>query len=120
MGLNLSEQAKIAYLQEKVKLAKRSQLISDVGAFFGVIVAVFGFWDGILILEILGITLFIIGFAGGTFYLKQYRNLMEDFRQMATASIVCPECGQKVPQENYAYCPFCVAPLKSWSMQAKH
>jgi hypothetical protein len=100
-------------LQEQIRFAKKSQLISDVGAFVGAALAVFGFLYENMVLGVAGAALFVLGFAGGTYFLWKYTKLTRKLAQLASSSVCCPECKMKVPKENYAYCPFCGAELKT-------
>jgi predicted amidophosphoribosyltransferase len=45
-------------------------------------------------------------------------HLSARFRQLTTG-FKCPECGKPIPQADFAYCPYCAAPLKSWALQTK-
>ncbi len=113
MALN----AELTLLKEKIKLVKKSQLISDAGAFTGPAIAIFGFLNDSLIIGVLGAGLFALGFTGGTYFLWKYTKLTQKMALLAASGFVCPECRMRVPAENYAYCPFCGAPLKSWRLQ---
>jgi hypothetical protein len=111
--------AELALLEEQIRFAKKSQLISDVGAFVGAAIAVFGFLYENYIIGVAGAALFVLGFAGGTYFLWRYTKLTRKLAQLAYSSVCCPECKKKVPKENYANCPFCGAELKTCKLQPK-
>ena len=115
----MSEAAQLAYVQEKIKIVKRSERMSNLGVVFGAITVVVGLLLENLILQISGVLFIIITFAAGTYFMKLRAGLMEELRQLTTG-FKCPECGKPIPQADYAYCPYCAAPLKSWSLQTKH
>ena len=115
----MSEAAQLAYVQEKIKIVKRSERMSNLGVVFGAITVVSGLWIENLIVQISGVVFIIITFTAGTYFMKLRAGLMEELRQLTTG-FKCPECGKPIPQADYAYCPYCAAPLKSWSLQTKH
>ena len=114
----MSEAAQLAYVQEKIKIVKRSERMSNLGVVFGAITIVVGLLLENLILQISGVLFIIITFAAGTYFMKLRAGLMEELRQLTTA-FKCPECGKPIPQAEYAYCPYCAAPLRSWALQTK-
>jgi hypothetical protein len=116
----MSEAARLAYVQEKIKIVKRSERMSNLGVLFGAITVVVGLRIENRILQISGVAFIIIfTFAAGTYFMKLRAGLMEELRQLTTG-FKCPECGKPIPQADYAYCPYCATPLKSWSLQTKH
>jgi hypothetical protein len=116
----MSEAARLAYVQEKIKIVKRSERMSNLGVLFGAITVVVGLRIENRILQISGVAFIIIfTFAAGTYFMKLRAGLMEEFRQLTEASFKCPECGKPIPQADFAYCPYCAAPLKSWALQTK-
>ena len=115
----LSEEAKLAYLQEKIKDAKSNvRAASAVIALAGVIIAlgiVFSFWFGFIYLiamVLLGTFFFVYGIYGTVHSSNQYNNLMKEMEKMATPTYTCPNCKKELPKGNFAFCPFCSASLK--------
>ena len=43
--------------------------------------------------------------------LKYSEVLMEELGQLTEVSFKCQECEKPIPQADYAYCPYCAAPL---------
>jgi len=111
----LSEQAKLIYLQERIKEAKREEKWGMIAFVSGVAFAIIGFELGVrgTLIGILGILLAGIGSFWAIYFAYQYSKLLDQLKKMATTFPTCPKCGKEIPQENYAFCPFCGAPLKS-------
>jgi hypothetical protein len=122
----LSEEAKIAYLQEKIKEAKRNEKhgaisIVSAGVFggAGIIFIVLGNAFGVIETIYAGISLiaicifmFIFGIYVSLHYEGQYKNLMKELEGMAILNPRCPTCGKELPKGNFAFCPFCGKSLK--------
>lgn len=115
----MSEQARLIYLQEKIKEAKGRERSGWIAFIIGVVFAVmgFGFSDflgqGGTLMGIGGILLAGIGAVESFYYTYQHSKLLEQLKKMATVTPTCPKCGKEIPQGNYAFCPFCGASLKS-------
>ena len=115
----MSEEAKLAYLQEKIKEAKRGErsgtILSVVGIFavaigFGLIPhigAIAGTFIGVG-----GLIAIITGVFEWFYCSRQYLKLMEQFKALANVMPTCSKCGKQIPQGTYAFCPFCGTSLK--------
>lgn len=119
MGKNLSEKAKLAYLQEKIKEAKGLERGGLLICVLGVVLAIAGFGFGSFfeqgaatLAEVGGILLAGFGFVWYFYYSNQYFKLLEQLKRMAVANPKCSTRGKELPQGNYAYCPFCGNSLK--------
>lgn len=82
----MSDEAKVAYLQEKIREARRNQIIGYVAPF--VVEAPFFFLSGFLgvpeeIAFIFGGVLFAVGFGLGSYYGSKKNELMEQLKRMA-------------------------------------
>ena len=124
--MGLSEEAKLAYLQEKIKEAKSnvkawSSIIVLAGSFIalgivgGVVLSLFSFWVGFICLIamiLLGVIFFVYGIYGAVRSSKQYDNLMKELEKIAVPTYSCPNCKKELPKGNFAFCPFCSASLK--------
>lgn len=111
----MSEQARVAYLEERIRDAKREERTGTIVLFFGVILAGFGFsvgsnfgLDGTWA-EILGILVAAIGFYSLLYSQYKYVRLMQELGGMGSPNLKCPRCGKELPKGNYAFCPFCGA-----------
>ena len=119
----MSEEARLAYLQEKIKDAKRNERIGPLGiAMGGVFVGVgivLNIWNNIvtviggLLVIVLGIFLFVFGIYVSGHYAGQYKNLMKELEKMANTPPICPNCKKELPKGNLVFCPFCGNSLKS-------
>jgi len=117
--ISLSDEAKLVYIQERMKETKRREQIASVCLMLGMILAIAGFvfsdprflgMNGIWI-GVLGIILAIIegiSYAGNSY---QYSKLMQELKTMAKATPTCPKCGKEIPRGKFAFCPFCGSPL---------
>jgi len=93
----LSDEARVAYLQEKIHEARRNRLIAYAfpfvfglpsGFLWGLMVGFLGlpfdFWERIVL--IYGGVVFAIGFGLGSYYGHQKNELMEQLKRMAEFS----------------------------------
>jgi hypothetical protein len=121
--LGLSEEVKLAYLQEKIKDAKRNERVGASGivmggVFVGVGIVFNIIWNntvtmlGGISLIALGIFFFVFGIYVSGHYAGQYKNLMKELESMATSFPKCTKCGKQTPEGNFAFCPFCGVSLK--------
>jgi len=115
----LTEQAKIAYLQEKIHEAKRKERGGYASVIIGASFTIVGVICYVLYshqllgigLIILGIILGVTGYVEVFYYSAQMTKSMEELRLMAT-TIKCPKCGKQILQKT-PYCPFCGNSLNS-------
>ena len=118
-GVNLSEVAKIALLQEVMKEAKRNERGGFLTCIVGVIVSVAGFSTTSLAgnsfnLGVLGIVIAAMGFVVYLYYLRVYLGFVGQLALMVSKSAVpCPHCEKPLPEGEFAFCPFCGSPLRS-------
>jgi hypothetical protein len=118
IGLTLSEQARLVYLQEKMRQAKREErfgtLIFVTGVIFITIYTLLTQYSpspsGIWIL-VIGLVFAALGFAGIGYYSYQHMLLMKQLEKMTIKILTCPKCGKQIPQGNFTFCPFCGSPL---------
>jgi hypothetical protein len=124
----LSENAKLAYLQEKINEAKKKSrdagfivitgsAIITLGVIIGgsLIILIGTETQGYVFLTICLITgaLFAVyGFYAANKYNNEYKNLMKEFGEMTIQKPKCPNCGKELPEGNFEFCPFCGKSLK--------
>lgn len=119
----MSEQAKLAYLQEKIQDAKSHEKSGNIWACVGIGVAVVGFflytsplpadapkW-AMALMGVAGTVGAILGGAEHLYYLNQRDKLTKELEKLAFINPQCPKCGKATPQGNYTFCPFCGSPL---------
>jgi hypothetical protein len=113
IGVKLSEQAKLTYIQEELREARNNEKWGYLLGFLGAVLAGVGFgWgSGLQALGYLGILLAAFGFAWAIFCSYRGSKLREQLKTMATKIPTCPKCGKQIPQGNYTFCPFCGSPL---------
>ncbi len=120
----MSEDAKLAYLQEKIREAKRNERTGLITMFLGGLSIVLGIsfniiWNnsftffGVVSLIILGVFMFILGIYASGHYNGQYRDLMGEFEKLAIKVPICSNCKKELPKGNFEFCPFCGKSLKS-------
>jgi len=114
----LSEEAKIAYLQEKIKESRGNQKGGWTLFILGIVDSVIGFgFEPILgqygtFMGIAGIPLAGLGLGYGVYSNYQYQKLLQQLKEMAIVNPKCPNCGKEIPQGNFEFCPFCGKTLK--------
>jgi hypothetical protein len=116
----LSEQAKLVYLQERIRDTKRRERGGLASFVIGVILAAVGFGLndprflglGGTLMGIGGVILAVIGSIEWLYYMYQYNRYMEDLKKMTVTIPKCPKCGRELPQGNFAFCPFCGVSLE--------
>jgi len=110
----LSEQAKVAYLQERIRNARHAIASSAQVLGIGIVLAILGFmlFAILAILAIIGVLLTISAGASYFYFIDQSRKLTQQLREMAFTLSSCPKCGKELPKETFSFCPFCGAPLE--------
>ena len=114
----MSEQAKIAYLQEKIKDAKSESRNDGIIAVAGMVASCLWLWsvaDGLsvylhmsiaigYVLGICGIIVAIVGFVLLSHNEIQKINAMNELGKIARGSLKCPNCGKELlPDANLAF-----------------
>ena len=115
----MSEQARIASLQEKIKEARYGQILAMFAGAIGGIAAVLGFFSysqsigewTILFVGIGGAVILMSGVMGVWIYEGRMKKLMSELENISVRTTTCPKCGKQIPQANFAFCPFCGSPL---------
>lgn len=109
----MSEEAKIAYLREKIAYARGQSRAGTALSFIGLFLAVISYgWLGDFNLTILGLGGVVVGACLGLYFDVQKARLLDQLKQMGS-TLKCPDCGKQIPQGNFAFCPFCGANLTS-------
>ena len=78
----MSEEAKLEYLREKIKQAKRTGIIYNVLSIVGLAGFIIGFIGWASDLIIMGVALFVVGLVMGFYSDKRKNDLMEQLRKM--------------------------------------
>ena len=126
----MSEEAKVVYLQEKIKQVKSYERFGAIFAVLGAILVFFLYFFPFIMAEIysysptpptyppsdsglvLGILFIAFGVAVSIYYRVQGWRSMEQLLRMAAANPTCPHCKKELPKGNFAFCPFCGVSLK--------
>jgi len=110
----LSEQAKVAYLQERIRNARRAIASSAQVLGIGIVLAILGFMLSsiLIVLAIIGVVLTISAGASYFYFIDQSRKLTHQLREMAFPLSSCPRCGKELPKGAFTFCPFCGSPLE--------
>lgn len=106
----LSEQSRIAYLQERIKDAKNNSRLYFVVSMVGVFVLTWGFGGHDSELILIGLLLIGISAPLDFYYYRQKEKLLEELRHLP--NIKCSNCGKEL-SEKVPYCPFCGKPLET-------
>jgi len=80
--LGLSEEAKVAYLREKIKRIKRTGMIYNVLFIVGVVGFLIGLPNLAFDVIIMGVALFVVSSVMGFYSNKRKNELMEQLRKM--------------------------------------
>ncbi len=119
----MSEQAKIAALQEKIKEATRLRTIGFIIFALAVICAMVGvvlyfisntvsapttYSTAAVALSVVPAVLGIFLVFDGN---GKVQRLMKELESLGHETPVCPKCGKQIPEGNYTFCPFCGSPL---------
>jgi len=118
----MSEQAKVAYLQEKIKEARRNEIGGLALFMFGLFLIALtliansfhpfglGFFAGIIV----GICAVIIGFCVAIYYgVVLLSRFMTESQSMTIQILKCPHCQKELPKGNFEFSPYCGKSLKS-------
>ncbi len=113
----MSEQARIAALQEKIREWRDAGRAADQASAVGAVVAGLGFglylvsWGGwvALPLGILGLIIVVIGVLLTNVVSVNKKKLMRELESMSGKTPTCRYCGKHTPQGDYTHCPFCGA-----------
>ena len=114
----LSEQAKLAYIQERIKEARSRIIVGLIIIVFGVvflgIAVVFPSAPVPTWIEG-GVGVFLCGFGLvlSLFYYSERNLLLMQLKGMATKTPTCSNCGKPIPQGKYKLCPFCGSSLET-------
>jgi hypothetical protein len=108
----LSEQAKLAYIQERIKEARSRIILGSIVIVFGIvflgIAVVFPFAPVPTWIEGgVGVFLCVFGLVLSLFYYSERNLLLMQLKGMATKTPTCSNCGKPIPQGKYKLCPFC-------------
>ena len=114
----LSEQAKIASLQEQIRDARNAARTASIAAivsavFAGVFSALsfdMGNWEVLPLVIIFAVAAFICLISEWSNNKTKNRLLME-LDAMSVKIPTCPKCGKQIPQGNYPFCPSCGSAL---------
>jgi uncharacterized membrane protein len=119
----LSEQANIAYLQERIKEATRLRTLGFIffalGAIFCAIsVVLYVVSSSVnapmqysLVAAALSVGVAVIGIFFVVYENGKKERLMKELESLGHGSPICPRCGKQIPEGNYTFCPFCGSPL---------
>ena len=121
--MHLSEQARVAFLQEKIKDAKGQSRSNFILGIVGLVLASFGFisyvngsfggGSGFLIVGTVGVIAAIIGFSLGSKSEIEKIRWTNELGKIAFTIPKCPNCNKELPRGNFEFCPFCGKSLKS-------
>jgi predicted phage tail protein len=118
MASDLSEQAKVTYIQGKIKEARSRVIAGSISVVFGAVLLAFAVAFSFLkaaAWSVGGIASFLIvyGLALCLYYDNQRNILIMQLKGRAFKTPTCRNCGKPIPQGNHASCPFCGSALVS-------
>jgi hypothetical protein len=113
----MSEETKIAYIQESIKQARSRVIAGGIclvcGAVFLVFAAIAFSSLGAAAWVVGGIGAFLIvfGLSLSLYYANERSILQLQLKMRATKTPTCRNCGKPIPQGKYTLCPFCGSAL---------
>jgi len=105
----LSEQAKLAYLQEKIRNARRAIASSAQVLGIGIVLAIIGFMLSFVFiaLAVIGVTLTISGGASYFYFIYQSRKLTQQLKEMACREEEDSSKTESSAGKHGKYCRYC-------------
>jgi len=109
----LSEEAKMAYLKERMSKDKGNIKSAFVVAMVGVVlVGVFAIMSpNVWIGYVLGGMVAVVGFIGIVANENDYNKALNELKKLPKKIPICPNCEKELPQSKLESCPFCGKPL---------
>jgi Flp pilus assembly protein TadB len=103
----LSDQARTAYLQEKVKKAKSNERVGVasivIGGVFVVTAIVLHYYGTALSVTIaIGTSLLFYGLYVSVRYSREYDRTMKELQKVVIPASTCPKCGKQLPEVEFA------------------
>lgn len=114
----MSEEAKIAYIQERLREVRSNERYGTILGLIGALMTGIGFalssvlGQSMWIVGVLGILLIICGAIYGAYYAIQRMKLMKQLKTMSITIPKCPKCGKELPKGDFTFCPFCGVSLE--------
>lgn len=112
----MSEQAEIAPFQKQIQEAEDKERIAFIGMSLGGVVAVLGFglyfnlsyggWSS-LFSGITGVVILSLGAVASNRLNERKKKLIRQLDNLGTKIPACRRCGKQIPQDKFAFCPFC-------------
>ncbi|UCG44824.1 MAG: hypothetical protein JSV58_05370 [Candidatus Bathyarchaeota archaeon] len=112
----MSNEAKIALLQLRIREANRDKWIAYVLGCASLlpIALLYQSYDvPYEMVFLIGLPFFIGGIGTGQYYRYQKHRLMKKLERMTKGYTECPKCRKEIPSGDYKYCPLCSASLES-------
>ena len=113
----MSEEAKVAYIQESIKQARSRVIAGGISLVCGVALLVFAAVAFSLLgaaawaVGGVGVFLIVFGLSLALYYANERSILQLQLKMRATKTLTCRNCGKPIPEGKYALCPFCGSAL---------
>jgi uncharacterized membrane protein len=116
----LSEETKLAYIQERLREAKRHQRYGTFLTILGFIFIILFLFSVFRIWYLGSLNILVLLLGLGVFAWGLFENVRNDLKHRVlldqlgrkTFATTCPKCGKDVPNVNFAFCPFCGVELE--------
>jgi hypothetical protein len=113
----MSEEAKVAYIQESIKQARSRVITGGISIVCGAIVLVFAaiafssLGAAAWVVGGIGVFLIVLGLSLSLYYANERSILQLQLKMRETKTLTCHNCGKPIPQGKYTLCPFCGSAL---------
>ena len=113
----MSEEGKVAYIQESIKEARSRVIAGGISLVCGTVLLVFAaiafstLGAAAWVVGGIGVFLIVFGLSLSLFYANERSILQLQLKMRATKTLTCRNCGKPIPQGKYTVCPFCGSAL---------
>jgi hypothetical protein len=113
----MSEEAKVAYIQESIKQARSRIIAGGISLVCGAVLLVFAaiafssLGAAAWVVGCIGVFLIVFGLSLSLYYANERSILQLQLKGRATKTPTCRNCGKPIPQGKYTLCPFCGSAL---------
>lgn len=110
----MSDEAKVVFIQDRIKEAKKRIVAGGILILFGAMLAVFAFgWlsGAPWVVGGIGVFLVVLGMGLSLYYANERSILLVQLKGREAKMLMCRNCGKPIPQGRYTICPFCGSAL---------
>jgi len=106
----MSEQARIAALQEKIRNSRIAMRLAGFVGFLSAFLGATGFGLHNSVVGVIGSGIMILSIVAVVASSYTANKLFKELENVGIQR--CPKCGKQIPQGNFPFCPYCGATLE--------